>query len=333
MTPPSAPPTARTAGPAVEVRGLRRRYGALTALDGVDLTVPAGSLTALIGPNGSGKTTTMRVLLGLDRPDAGTGTVLGHPLDRPERYLHAVGALIEQPALYRRLDARTNLRVLAELGGIPRGRVDEVLEQVGLTAHAGRPVSGYSLGMRQRLGIAAALLPEPRLLVLDEPMNGLDPIGILQLRELLRSLADSGATVLVSSHQLNELDAICDRFILMHRGRVLFQGGRAELTASRTAVVELAPESAADGAALHDVLSGAGYPNRHEDGLLLVEAPADAAAELNRIAAAGGVTLAHLAVRRTSVEQAFLALVTGTGPAPTAPTAPTSPTERTAVPC
>ncbi|MEU8568630.1 ATP-binding cassette domain-containing protein [Streptomyces pathocidini] len=296
---------------AIDVRGLRKAYGPLTALHGIDLSVPTGSLTALVGPNGSGKTTTMRLLLGLERPDAGEGTVLGHPLDRPRRYLPSVGALIEQPALYRRLTGRANLRVLTEVSGTDHRRIDEVLKQTGMLPYADRPVSGYSLGMRQRLGIAGALLTEPRLLVLDEPTNGLDPVGTAELRGLLVSLAATGVTTLISSHQLNELDALCGHFVLLDRGRKLFEGDRTGLAAAHSPVVEAAPEHPEDLDRLISALREKGRSVRADDGLLRIGAPADWAPELNRIATAMGITLARLTVYRPSLEEAFFTL-TGT---------------------
>ncbi|MCK8434234.1 ABC transporter ATP-binding protein [Streptomyces sp. D2-8] len=293
---------------AIDIHGLRRTYGTHSALQGIDLTVPAGSLTALVGPNGSGKTTTMRLLLGLDRPDAGSGTVLGEPLERPASYLPRVGALIEQPALYRRLTGRANLRVLAELGSTDPRRVDEVLELTGMSPYADRPVAGYSLGMRQRIGVAGALLTEPRLMILDEPTNGLDPVGTAQLRSLLTTLAADGVTVLISSHQLNELDTLCDHFVFLDRGRVLFAGDRAGLTAAQGPLIEAVPECSGDLPALLRAVEATGRTAHEAGGLLLTAAPADWAPALNRIAAEHGITLAHLAVRRPSLEEAFFTL-------------------------
>ncbi|MEU9116095.1 ATP-binding cassette domain-containing protein [Streptomyces sp. NPDC048483] len=309
MTAPPAP----SLEPAVHVAGLRRTYAGRTALHHLDLTVPAGSLTALIGPNGSGKTTTMRLLLGLDRPDAGTGTVLGAPLHRPARYLTKVGALIEQPALYTRLTGRTNLRVLSRLAGVDDAHISRALQLTGMDQQADRPVATYSLGMRQRLGIAAALLTEPRLLILDEPTNGLDPLGTAQLRRLLRTLTSDGVTVLISSHQLNELDATCDHFVFLHQGTTLFQGDRNALGASQRPSVEAAPEHPTQLPELADAFTEAGYRARRHEDHLLVDTAAGRAGDLNRTAAAHGITLARLAVRRPTLEEAFFSLV-GQGP-------------------
>ncbi|MER6386305.1 ATP-binding cassette domain-containing protein [Streptomyces sp. NPDC001250] len=302
-------PLTPQADPAIHVTGLRRSYPGRTALRHLDLTVPAGSLTALIGPNGSGKTTTMRILLGLDRPDTGAGTVLGVPLTHPARYLPAVGALIEQPALYPRLTGRTNLRVLAELAGVGGDSIHRALALTGMEEQADRQVATYSLGMRQRLGIAAALLTEPRLLVLDEPTNGLDPVGTAQLRALLHGLTSDGTTVLISSHQLNELDALCDHFVFLHQGTTLFQGDREALAACQQAFVEVAPERAEQLAPLIDAFEAAGHGVRRHEDRLLVDTVPEQAGDLNRVAAAHGITLAHLAVRRPTLEEAFFSVL------------------------
>src|SRR5579872_3964036 len=195
---------------AIRARGLTKRYGSRTAVDGIDLDIPTGVIAGFVGPNGSGKTTTIRMLLSFVAPTAGTAEVLGVPVDRPGDYLPRVGALIEGPAFYWWLSGRRNLEILAALGGIPASRVDEVLDVVELRERAADRVLGYSLGMKQRLGIAAALLPRPQLLILDEPANGLDPSGIQDMRRLLARLRDQGVTIFISSHILSELEQIAD---------------------------------------------------------------------------------------------------------------------------
>jgi len=190
---------------ALSVDGLTRRFGDLVAVNDLTFDVPTGGVVGFVGPNGSGKSTTIRMLLGLITPSGGTGTVLGEPIEHPERFAGRVGALIESPAFVGGLSGRDNLRSLAALRGLPRVRVDEVLELVGLAGREGDKASTYSLGMKQRLGLAAALLPDPELLVLDEPTNGLDPAGIVEIRELLKSWASGGRTVVVSSHLLGEI--------------------------------------------------------------------------------------------------------------------------------
>ena len=192
----------------VTTAALTRRFGSVTALDAVTLDLPPGGVVGLVGPNGSGKSTLIRTLLGLIRPTGGAATVLGHSISSPKLYASEVGVLIESPAFVAGLSARGNLVSLAHLHGTPAARVDEVLRQVGLVGRDKEPVSRFSLGMKQRLGIAAALLTDPTLLILDEPTNGLDPAGIVEIRELLRRLASDGRTVIVSSHLLSEVEAI-----------------------------------------------------------------------------------------------------------------------------
>jgi ABC-2 type transport system ATP-binding protein len=209
---------------AIETHGLRKHFGRRTAVEGITIRVPAGTITGFIGPNGAGKTTTIRLLLGLVRPDAGSATILGQPLTNPVGYLPRVGALIEAPAFYASLSGRTNLDVLARLGGYPSSRVREVLDLVDLSDRAHDRVSSYSLGMKQRLGVAIALLPDPDLLILDEPANGLDPLGIVATRDLLRHLREQGKTIFLSSHLLGEVEQIADWLVMLHEGKVLYQG-------------------------------------------------------------------------------------------------------------
>ena len=214
----------------VRVRSLSKRYGDIVAIDDVSLTLPAGTITGLLGPNGAGKTTTLRALLGLAEPSAGTALVFGRryrDLDHPSRL---VGAVLESGDFDPGRRGRDHLRALALAADLPPARVDAVLDLVGLTAAARRRVGTYSLGMRQRLGLAGALLGEPRLLVLDEPANGLDPKGTHWLRTFLRSFADDGGTVLVSSHVLAELAQTVDRIVIIARGQVITSGPLAELT-------------------------------------------------------------------------------------------------------
>ena len=199
---------------ALTAEGLTRRFGDLVAVNNLTFEVPDGVVVGFVGPNGSGKSTTIRVLLGLIEASGGTGTVLGEPIEHPERFADRVGALIESPALVGSLSGRDNLRSLAALRGLPGERIDEVLEIVGLIGREGDKASTYSLGMKQRLGIAAALLPDPEMLVLDEPTNGLDPAGIVEIRDLLRSRATGGRTVVVSSHLLSEIQAMADFLVL-----------------------------------------------------------------------------------------------------------------------
>ena len=218
---------------AVSTTGLTKRFGERTVVDKVALTIPRGSVCGFVGPNGAGKTTTIRMLLGLVRPTAGSGSILGGSLADPATYLHKVGALIESPAFYPQLSGRDNLKALARLGRISLSAVAPALERAGLSARADDRYRTYSLGMKQRLGIAAALLPGPELLILDEPTNGLDPAGIVETRGLIRSFADDGITVLVSSHLISEIEQICDHVVMIRAGRLVHQGSVAELQAAQ----------------------------------------------------------------------------------------------------
>src|SRR6266576_6939101 len=209
---------------AIETHGLSKHFGQRKAVDGLTISIPAGTIAGFVGPNGAGKTTTIRLLLGLVRPSEGSATILGTPLTHPECYLPRVGALIEAPAFYPSLSGQTNLEVLARLGGYPRSRVSQLLELVELSDRAKDPVRKYSQGMKQRLGVAMALLPDPDLLILDEPANGLDPLGIIGIRDLLRRLREQGKTIFLSSHLLGELEQIADWLVMLHQGKALYHG-------------------------------------------------------------------------------------------------------------
>jgi ABC-2 type transport system ATP-binding protein len=216
----------------IEVTGLRKRFGAATALDGMTFTVEPGQVTGFVGPNGAGKSTTMRVILGLDAADEGTATIDGHPYATLRRPLHRIGALLDAAALQPSRSARNHLLWLAHSQGLKAARVDAVLEIAGLTAVQRRKAGGYSLGMRQRLGIAAALLGDPPILMMDEPFNGMDPEGIAWMRTFLRGLAKEGRAVLVSSHLMGELQDTADHLIVVGRGRVIADRPVADLIAA-----------------------------------------------------------------------------------------------------
>jgi ABC-2 type transport system ATP-binding protein len=256
------------------------------------------------------------MLLGLVRPTSGSGTILGGSITEPATYLNKVGALIESPAFYPQLSGRENLKVLARLGRLPLAMVDPVLERSGLLARAGDRYRSYSLGMKQRLGIAAAMLASPRLLILDEPTNGLDPAGIVEMRALIRSFAGDGITVLVSSHLISEIEQICDHVVMIRAGRLVHQGSVGELRAAQQPDFVVAPERDADLSPLTGLLREAGctVSQRPAEAALLVEAPGLGAADLNRLAASGGITLRELTMRTRSLERAFFAL-TGTASA------------------
>ena len=304
-------------GWAIDVQGLTKRYGRRTVLEGLDLRVPTGAVAGFIGPNGAGKTTTLRMLLGLVRPTSGAGSVLGEPLERPQRYLGRVGALIESPAFYPGLSGRRNLEALAVLGGHERTRIDAGLDQVGLTGRDGDPFRAYSLGMKQRLGIAAALLPDPQLLILDEPTNGLDPAGIREMRALLRTLSGAGRTVLISSHLLIELEQVCDWLVVLDRGQLAYSGSASALTPGTTTVL-LRPEHPHQVPALSGLVAAPGLdalPSGERLQLRLDQRHAGEAdrvallAALNRAAVDRGITLAEIAPVQTSLEERYQTLV------------------------
>ena len=290
---------------AIETAGLTKRYGPQTSVDHLDLCIPAAKITGFVGPNGAGKTTTIRMLLGLITPSEGEGTVLGHSITKPERYLERVGAMIEGPAFTPNLSGRANLDVLATLARIDRKRIDEVLELVDLTSKANQQFRSYSLGMKQRLGIAASLLPDPKLVILDEPTNGLDPEGIRDMRALLTNLADNGTTVFVSSHLLSELEHISEHLVMIEKGRLRYQGSLANLMAAQGSRAEITVEHPSDLAAVVELLAGAGYSVTVQDGALLVDAEPSQLASINRLAWQGGIALATLQPLATSLEEIF----------------------------
>jgi ABC-2 type transport system ATP-binding protein len=299
---------------AIATKGLTKRFGDRIVVDDIELKIPHGSVCGFVGPNGAGKTTTIRMLLGLVRPTAGSGEILGGSLEDPATYLDKVGALIESPAFYPQLSGRDNLKALARLGQLPVSKVDPALERSGLAARAGDRYRTYSLGMKQRLGIAAALLPSPELLVLDEPTNGLDPAGIVEMRALIRSFADDGITVLVSSHLISEIEQICDYVVMIRAGKLVHQGPVAELQAGQRPDCLVAAEHEEDTQQLAKLLAEAGctVTIRPGEATIEVEASDRSAADLNRLAADNGITLRQLAERTRSLERAFFAL-TGTG--------------------
>jgi ABC-2 type transport system ATP-binding protein len=300
------------AGPrAIRSSGLSKVYGGVRAVAGLDLDVPRGSITGFVGPNGAGKTTTIRMLLGLVRPSSGRAEVLGVDVANPAGYLSRVGSLIEGPAFHPALSGRRNLEVLAGLGGFPRARVEETLEIVGLSDRGRDQYRTYSLGMKQRLGVAAALLPDPELVVLDEPSNGLDPAGIIEMRTLLRSLRDRGTTVFVSSHLLAEVEQIADWLVLLHQGRLLFQGPIADLLARRQTRLRIAGETPEDAEVVAAVARRLGYDADVADGYVTVAAGREAAASLTRGSMSAGVALTEIGIERSTLEESFLTLTGG----------------------
>jgi ABC-2 type transport system ATP-binding protein len=298
---------------AVRLRGLTKRYGARAAVESLTIDVPAGVVAGFVGPNGAGKTTTMAMLLGLVTPTEGSGTVLGEPLGDPASYLGQVGALIEGPAFYPGLTGAQNLAVLATVAGHDPTEIPGLLELVGLGARADDRFRSYSFGMKQRLGIAGALLGDPRLLILDEPINGLDPAGVHEMRGLIGRLAAGERTVLVSSHVLAELEQVCDWLIVIDGGRLVFQGPAAELLDGSGASLVVAPEHPDDLERLRGMLATAGHDSQPGDDHLQIAVngadPRGLAADVNRAAGTGGIVLAELRVARTSLEERYLTMV------------------------
>lgn len=296
---------------AVEVAGLTKDFGTFRAVDDLTFELPRGDVTGFVGPNGAGKSTTIRMLLGLIRPTSGSGRVFGESIDNPPAYMDRVGALVESPTLYPQLSGHRNLLVLARLADLPTPRISEVLEIVKLTDRAKDRYSDYSLGMKQRLGIAAALLQDPDLLILDEPTNGLDPAGTVEMRTLLRNLGAAGRTVMVSSHLLSEIQAACDRLVVIQRGRMVFQGTIDDLLGSRQDRIVAVPEHDADLGTVLDIAIAAGFEAMPVDGEAHVLAPLEWATEFNRRSAGAGITLRELRPDAFDLEEAFLEM-TGT---------------------
>jgi ABC-2 type transport system ATP-binding protein len=290
---------------AISVRDLSKKYGERMAVSHINFDVPLGTVCGFVGPNGSGKTTTMRMLLGLISHTGGDGQVLDASIDEPAKYLSQVGAMIEGPAFYPALTGAENLRVLATLGGFPQERVQTLLDQVGLGDRAKSKYKTYSLGMKQRLGIAAALLPNPKLLMLDEPTNGLDPEGIQEVRALLRSLADNGTTVFVSSHLLSELEIISDYLVMLRKGEVVFAGKIEELLLAQQHVIIAKGQNPGDLEKILTLATGMGHTASIRNNEVHIQANADWAATLNRAAFDAGITLAQLSPQVPNLEETF----------------------------
>jgi ABC-2 type transport system ATP-binding protein len=290
---------------AISVRDLSKKYGERMAVSHINFDVPLGTVCGFVGPNGSGKTTTMRMLLGLISHTGGNGQVLDASIDEPAKYLSQVGAMIEGPAFYPALTGAENLKVLATLGGFPIDRVQTLLNQVGLGDRAKSKYKTYSLGMKQRLGIAAALLPNPKLLMLDEPTNGLDPEGIQEVRALLRQLADNGTTVFVSSHLLSELEIISDYLVMLRKGEVVFAGKIEELLLAQQHVIIAKGQNPGDLEKILTLATGMGHTATIRNNEVHIQANADWAATLNRAAFDAGITLAQLSPQVPNLEETF----------------------------
>ena len=316
----TAPPS-QAADPgqwAVKVRGLTKRFGARTAVDAVDLLVPRGVAFGYLGPNGAGKTTLIRALLGLTQADSGTISLLGIPVPRQRaRALARVGAIVDEPRFHGHLTGRENLKILAAArGGHADRQIGPALERTRLTQRGDDKVSAYSMGMRQRLGLAACLLADPQLLILDEPMNGLDPAGMHETRDLIRSLVDEGRTVMLSSHLLDEVERTCDQVAIVDRGKVVRQGPIGELMAGTRDAVEV---ECADPQAAARTLEGTGIASRitlTDNGLAVIlrAGPVrERAAEINRRLVEAGIAVHEIRPVHTSLEQWFLSVTSRLG--------------------
>ena len=288
----------------IEVENLTKRFRKTVAVDDLSFKIREGAITGFLGPNGAGKTTTLRVILGLVHPTAGKATVRVRLYRQLESQTQQVGAVLEATDFHPGRSGRNHLRVLAAATGIPRSRVEEILEVVDLQGAAGRRAGGYSLGMRQRLSLAGALLGDPGILVLDEPANGLDPQGIRWLREFLRSLAAEGRTIFISSHVLAELEQIVDEVVIIHRGKFVVQASTAELVARAAGGIRARSPQADQ---LRAALEQAGVKVASSEGDLLTLADTTTA-QVGEIAAAKGIVLHELVAESSSLEEAFLDL-------------------------
>lgn len=291
---------------AIETIDLTKRYGKRLAVDRLNLTVGKGEVFGFLGPNGAGKTTTIAMLLGLVRPTKGQAIVLGHDVQRePALALRRVGAMIEAPAFYPYLSGADNLRVLARAGGIPAARVKEVLETVELSDRARDKVATYSQGMKQRLAIAAALLPDPELIMLDEPTNGLDPAGTVEIRNLIRTLAAGGRTILLCSHLLYEVEQLCNRVAILKEGKLIAAGEVATLLRRGQGVrlrVQGNPEPAVHLLRTLPWVNGVTV----QEEVIIIDAPVERAAEINALLIRADIVVAEIGANHSSLEEFFL---------------------------
>ena len=290
---------------AISVKDLSKKYESGFAVSHANFEVPLGTICGFVGPNGAGKTTTIRMLLGLITPTGGTAQVLGESITHPEKYLSRVGAMIEGPAFYPALSGEENLKVLATLGGYPIERVAKLIETVGLAGRGGSKYKTYSLGMKQRLGIAAALLPEPQVLVLDEPTNGLDPEGIQEVRDLLKKLASGGTTVFVSSHLLSELELISEYIVMLRKGEVVFAGSMQDLLMQQQPVILAKTESPTDLNKIVEIAHADGHRATIRSEVAHIEGPAEWAGTLNKKAFEAGILLTQLSPQLPNLEETF----------------------------
>jgi ABC-2 type transport system ATP-binding protein len=293
----------------ISTRTITRKYGELLAVNQASLKVPEAQIYGFLGPNGSGKTTTIRMLLGLIRPNEGEIRIFDKPLARFRiPILAQIGALVEHPSLYGHLSGRDNLEITRRLIGAPRRRIDEVLEQTGMSQAAGRLTKTYSLGMKQRLGLAMALLNRPKLLILDEPTNGLDPAGIHEMRELILALPkETGVTIFLSSHLLHEVEQLADTVGIINKGKLLFEGSIEELNSDREMRLHLKVDRSAEAAELLKSRGSSGVEKVGDAVELLVEREGDSA-EINRLLVESGINVFEVRFNRTTLEHRFLYL-------------------------
>jgi ABC-2 type transport system ATP-binding protein len=291
-----------TSEPVIKTNHLTKRYANLTAVDQLDLEVQRGEVFGFLGLNGAGKTTTLRMLLGLIKPTSGTAIVAEHAPGDPEG-LHRIGSLIEGPAFYPYLSAKENLKVVADYAGAPFSRIDAALDQVGLLSRSHDRFASYSMGMKQRLGVAAALIKDPELMILDEPTNGLDPEGVVEMRALIRRLGSGDRTVILSSHLLNEVEQTCDRVAIIDHGKLARQGTVHELRGEAALVVRAIP---ADGA--RRTLEGMVGSNAIAvaDSTFRVKVDPDRAAEINTALVSAGIRVSELRPAERTLEDVFL---------------------------
>jgi len=293
----------------ITINDLTKRFGQVTAVDNLSFEVDQGTVVGFLGPNGAGKTTTLRMLLGLVTPTSGTATIDGKPYRALADPIRHVGAVLEASSYHPGRSARNHLRVIATAAGLPLARADQVLDQVGLAEAARRRVGGFSLGMRQRLGLATALLGDPQVLILDEPANGLDPEGVHWLRGLLRQLADQGRTVLVSSHVLAEVAQTVDQVVIIARGRLVSQSTLTPLTARTDRLVRVRTPAADS---LRSLLAAQGI-QAHPDGADQLIAAGTTAETVGRAAAAAGIVIYEMTAERSNLEDVFLQLTSPQG--------------------
>ncbi len=320
LSPPARDEAKDPDGWAVEVHGLHKKFGANAAVNGVDLSVPRGCAFGYLGPNGAGKTTLMRVLLGLTHADAGTMSILGYPVPKHrDKALTRVGAIVDEPRFHQHLTGRENLAMLASSREpAASDRIDPALDRVGLGRRADDKVAGYSMGMRQRLGVAACLLGDPELLILDEPMNGLDPAGMSDMREMILSFVDEGRTVVLSSHLLDEVQRTCDSVAIVDRGTVIRQGPIAELLAGTSVVLEVECSEPERARRLIERVAGGASVDLVPYGLSATLPPGagrDLVAEISRVLVEGGIDLYRIQPLQASLESWFLEVTSRLGTA------------------